>query len=104
MTKDMKQLNFYVYNKINGGYKYLKSWPNWSGEIPQIGDVVILHFGDNKLVAAASLGRKAYGLEISKRFYIDACEAIKKNIQCDLFNESVEERKRREYTQAKLSL
>ncbi len=25
---------------------YLKSWPNWSGVIPQIGDTVILHFGD----------------------------------------------------------
>lgn len=25
---------------------YLKSWPNWSGTIPQIGDTVILHFGD----------------------------------------------------------
>ena len=54
------------------------------------------------LVAAASLGRKAYGLEISKRFYIDACEAIKKNIQRDMFNESIEERKRREYQQQKL--
>lgn len=26
---------------------YLKQWPNWSGEIPQKGDVVLLHFGDN---------------------------------------------------------
>ena len=25
---------------------YLKSWPNWIGVIPQIGDTVILHFGD----------------------------------------------------------
>ena len=43
----MKQLHFYVYNKINGYYEYLKSWPNWSGEIPQAGDFVVLHFGDN---------------------------------------------------------
>ena len=43
----MKQLHFYVYNKINGGYKYLKSWPNWSGEIPQKDDIVVFHFGDN---------------------------------------------------------
>ena len=26
---------------------FLKTWPNWSGEIPQIGDTVWLHFGDN---------------------------------------------------------
>ena len=25
---------------------YIKSWPNWSGVIPQIGDTVILHSGD----------------------------------------------------------
>lgn len=43
----MKQLHFCAYNKINGYYEYLKSWPNWSGEIPQIGDVVVLHWGDN---------------------------------------------------------
>ena len=24
----------------------IKQWPNWSGEIPQQGDKVILHFGD----------------------------------------------------------
>lgn len=24
----------------------IKQWPNWSGEIPQKGDTVILHFGD----------------------------------------------------------
>ena len=24
----------------------LKQWPNWSGEIPQRGDDVLLHFGD----------------------------------------------------------
>lgn len=26
---------------------YIKSWPNWSGVIPQIGDTVLLHFCDN---------------------------------------------------------
>lgn len=25
---------------------YIKQWPNWSGEIPQRGDTVVLHFGD----------------------------------------------------------
>lgn len=38
------------------------------------------------LIAAASLGRKAYGMEISKRFYADACEAMKKYINVDMFS------------------
>ena len=38
------------------------------------------------LIAAANLGRKAYGMEISKRFYVDACEAIQKNINPDMFS------------------
>lgn len=42
----MKQLNFHALSEEKGHYEYLKSWPNWSGEIPQIGDVVILHWGD----------------------------------------------------------
>jgi site-specific DNA-methyltransferase (adenine-specific) len=54
------------------------------------------------LIAASSMGRKAYGLEISKRFYQDACEAIKHNIQFDLFRESPEEKKRKQYKQQKL--
>ena len=27
--------------------KYIKQWPNWSGVVPFIGDVVVLHYGDN---------------------------------------------------------
>lgn len=38
------------------------------------------------LVAAAGLGRKAYGFEIKKPYYMDACNAIKANVQLDLFN------------------
>ena len=38
------------------------------------------------LIAAANLGRKAYGMEISKRFFSDACEALRKNIHPDLFS------------------
>ena len=38
------------------------------------------------LVAAAGLGRKAYGFEIKKPYYMDACNAIKTNVQFDLFN------------------
>ena len=26
---------------------YLKSWPNWTGVIPQTGDTVLLHSGDH---------------------------------------------------------
>lgn len=38
------------------------------------------------LIAAANLGRKAYGMEISKRFYVDACDALQKNINPDMFS------------------
>lgn len=24
----------------------LKYWPNWTGVVPQVGDMVLLHFGD----------------------------------------------------------
>lgn len=67
-------------------------------------DVVIDPFAGSgsTLVAAASLGRKAYGFEISKRFFVDACNALKKNIQPDLFNVSKEEERRRQYTQQSL--
>ena len=27
--------------------KYIKQWPNWSGVVPALGDVVALHYGDN---------------------------------------------------------
>lgn len=37
------------------------------------------------LIAAANAGRKAYGMEISKRFYSDACEAMTENILPDMF-------------------
>ena len=37
------------------------------------------------LIAAANLGRKAYGLEISKRFYVDARDAMQNYIQPDMF-------------------
>lgn len=69
-----------------------------------VDDVVIDPFAGSAstLIAAASLGRKAYGFEISKRFYTDACLALSQNIQQDLFCESPQERKRREYVQQKL--
>lgn len=47
---------------------YIKQWPNWSGEIPQKGDTVILHFGDNNEEASESdvLYRKISGTEPDK--------------------------------------
>lgn len=50
-------------------------------------DVVIDPFAGSgsTLIAAANLGRKAYGFEISKRFYSDACDALQKNINPDMF-------------------
>ena len=38
------------------------------------------------LIAASNFGRKAYGMEISKRFYVDACDALQKNIRPDMFS------------------
>lgn len=69
-----------------------------------VDDVVIDPFAGSgsTLIAAANLGRKAYGFEISKRFYLDACDAMQKYIQPDLFNVSKEEEKRRKYTQQTL--
>lgn len=69
-----------------------------------VDDVVIDPFAGSgsTLIAAASLGRKAYGMEISKRFYSDACDALKRNIQPDLFAQSIEEKKRREFIQQKM--
>jgi len=46
------------------------------------------------LVAAAGLNRKAYGFEIKKDIYTDACEMLTKNIQFDLFNPSAQLAKR----------
>jgi len=42
----MKQLHFYVLGECKKR-EYLKDWVNWSGEVPQKGDVVLIHFGDN---------------------------------------------------------
>ena len=69
-----------------------------------VDDVVIDPFAGSgsTLIAAANLGRKAYGFEISKRFYLDACNAMQKYIQPDLFNVSKEEEKRKKYTQQTL--
>ena len=54
------------------------------------------------LIAAAGLGRKAYGFEIKKNIYSDACELISGSIQVDMFNESVQMQKRKQATQMNL--
>ena len=42
----MKQLHFYALGGCNEK-KYLRDWVNWTGEVPMIGDCVLIHFGDN---------------------------------------------------------
>lgn len=48
----------------------------------------------SSIVAAASLGRKAYGFEIKKNFYKMAVENIKHSVQPDLFEQSADMRYR----------
>ena len=48
------------------------------------------------LLASANLGRRAYGFEIKKNIYSDACDLIKHNIQFDLFAESQQMERRRQ--------
>ena len=31
----------------DGTGEFIKQWPNWSGVMPAVGDMVVLHFGDN---------------------------------------------------------
>lgn len=42
----MKQLHFYVLGECNKR-EYLRDWVNWTGEVPNRGDIVLIHFGDN---------------------------------------------------------
>lgn len=42
----MKQLHFYELGGC-GEKKYLRDWVNWDGEVPMIGDSVLIHFGDD---------------------------------------------------------
>ncbi|MBR3647099.1 MAG: hypothetical protein IKN59_01745 [Paludibacteraceae bacterium] len=39
----MRQINFYE----SGTCEFIKQWPNWTGVVPAVGDVVVVHFGDN---------------------------------------------------------
>ena len=51
------------------------------------GDVVIdpCAGSGTSIIAAANLGRKAYGFEIKKNFYQDACNLIKSQYSPELF-------------------
>ena len=37
----------YSYIDADGSKKFLKTWWDWAGPIPQKDDVVVLHWGDN---------------------------------------------------------
>ena len=41
----MIQIHFYELGEC-AQFKYIKDWPNWTGEVPKRGDIVRLHFGD----------------------------------------------------------
>ena len=43
LNEFMVQISFYE----NGTGRFIKQWPNWSGEVPAVGDMVLLHFGDD---------------------------------------------------------
>ena len=43
LKRIMIQISFYD----NGTGKFIKQWPNWTGVVPAVGDIVALHFGDN---------------------------------------------------------
>jgi hypothetical protein len=36
-------ISFYDYPSL----QYIKQWPNWRGVVPVVGDLLLLHFGDN---------------------------------------------------------
>ena len=40
----MTQIDFYY----DGTGEFIKQWPNWTGVVPAVGDMVVLHFGDYK--------------------------------------------------------
>ena len=67
----MKQLHFYVLGEC-GERKYLRDWVNWSGEVPNRGDIVLIHFGDDnekeykyRVVGRIIDGRKPDDIDVS---------------------------------------
>lgn len=39
----MTQISFYE----DGTGEFIKQWPNWTGVVPAVGDMVVLHYGDD---------------------------------------------------------
>ena len=39
----MKQISF----QDDDTGEFIKQWPNWTGVVPAVGDMVVLHYGDN---------------------------------------------------------
>ena len=69
----MKQLHFYVLGEC-GEKKYLRDWVNWDGEVPQMGDALLIHFGDDneeehkyRVVGRVIDGRKSKDIDIIVR-------------------------------------
>ena len=66
----MKQLHFYALGECREK-KYLRDWVNWNGEVPQRGDIVLVHFGYNneeeykyRVVGRVIDGRKPDDIDI----------------------------------------
>lgn len=66
----MKQLHFYALGECNKR-EYLRDWVNWTGEVPNRGDIVLIHFGDNneeeykyRVVGRIIDGRKPKDIDI----------------------------------------
>lgn len=55
---------------------YIKQWPNWTGEIPMVGDIVVIHDGDDN--------ENAYEYEVFRRI-ISGTEPDKITIYVDPF-------------------
>lgn len=69
----MKQLHFYALGEC-GEKKYLRDWVNWGGEVPMIGDCVLIHFGDDneeeykyRVIGRVIDGRKSCDIDIIVR-------------------------------------
>ena len=85
----MKQISFYM----NGTSEHIKDWPNWTGEVPAINDVVVLHYGDNYEEERSYLVRLRVidGLKPDRiRLYIDELR-VKSD---DITEDDIEELKR----------
>ena len=82
----MIQISFYK----NGTSEFIKEWPNWTGELPAVNDVVVLHYGDNYEEERPYLVklRVIDGLKPDRiRLYIEEL----RNVSGELSDEDIEE-------------